>query len=69
MRQRVCGNPVPGRLHMQVRVALPDGSGVGIGKDLMPPLRQALEQRKADQPIPMRLVIGEKLRGAVDKYR
>ena len=52
---------------MQIRTAFPNRRGVGIGIDLVSTLSQSIEQRKADQAIPVRFVIGQALGGAVDE--
>ena len=67
--KRIRGDQVPRCLDVQVRAALTDRSGVGVCKDLMPALRQPVEKREADQAIPMRLVIGQTFRGAMDEDR
>jgi len=65
--KRIRGDQMPRRLNVQVRAALTDRSGVGVCKDLMPPLGKSVEKRETNQPIPMRFVIGQALGGAVDE--
>ena len=52
---------------MQTGHSLTQGSAIGVGKDLVPTICQAAQQRVADQTFPMRLVIRQALGGAVDE--
>ena len=51
----------------QAGYRLAQGSAIGVGKDLVPTICKAAQQRVADQTFPMRLMIGQALGGAVDK--
>ena len=52
---------------MQTGHSLTQGNAIGVGKDLMPTICKAAQQRVADQTFPMRLVIRQALGGAVDE--